>query len=407
MSAWPRRFARTSLLAAFAAAAAGGCFLTLVVAQAGSITGIADAGWFIAVVNANVHALVIGWVGLFAVGCVHATVPERWHSSAPAPLIYVLLTLGVIAHVGGELASLRWPEGMRVALGGSIAEALATLIFAAQCIATWRQIGSPQRCMLMIGALFFLFAVLFDAWYAFQAAAVRDDFTGLVRVVSTWQQPLRNLQVHGMALFLLIPLARIVFPAEAPDSTRKQSWCIGLLLAAVIAEMTFFLAYRLGDNHVFAALLLGPWALLLAVTTLMTAPWRWWTRGDDDTESRGFLRAACFWLAISLVMHLCLRPYNVALGAKFSHAYFAAMGQATALGFVMQMLMALTTRLAEPARRRGLLVLINLGVAAQVGALIGTDWNRAWSIVLAGAGIVQAVALALWISRQWRELKRV
>jgi hypothetical protein len=384
-----RRFFIASRIVALIAGAGGGLLLTLMIARAGSITSIADAGWFICLINANVHALIMGWVGLTAIGVAYEVLPQRWQRPISLPgmagPIFWLLTLGLIAHNGGELMALRWSEALSLSLAGSTAEIAATVLFAMQVSATASGIRDYRKSMLVIGTIFFCLSALFDAWYTQRIIAVRGDFTELVRVASTWQQILRNLQVHGMALFLLLPLALYVFPGE---SKRRHSVTVGLTLVAVIAEMAFFLIYRLQGNHVFAALLLLPWLVLLITTTLLTSPWRWWAKGAP-----GLLRAACAWLAFSLVMHLFLREYNVLLGAKFSHAYFAAMGQATALGFVMQMLMALTT----PSPPRAFVPLLNLGIALQVAALIGTDWHQAWSYVLATAGIIQSGTLIWWV----------
>jgi hypothetical protein len=389
-----RRFFIASRIVALIAGAGGGLLLTLTIARAGSITGIADASWFITVINANVHALIMGWVGLIAIGVTYEVLPQCWQRPISLPgmagPIFWLLALGLIARVGGELMALRWPDGLSLALAGSTAEIAATVLFAMQLGATVSGVRDYRKSMLVIGAIFFCLSALFDAWYTQRIAVVRADFTELVRVVSTWQQILRILQVHGMALFLLLPLALYEFPGE---SQRNRFVTVVLTLFAVIAEIAFFLVYRLQGNHVFAALLLVPWIVLLAATTLLASPWRWWRRGAP-----GLLRAACAWLAFSLVMHLFLREYNVLLGAKFSHAYFAAMGQATALGFVMQMLMALTT----PSPPRQFVALLNLGIALQVVALIGTDWHQAWAYVLGVAGIIQSGVLIWWILPQPR-----
>jgi len=406
-----RRAVWTSLLIGLICGAGGGTMLTLRLVDARTFTDIADSQSFIAEINAMAHALISGWMGLFLIACSYRVLPQYWRTTLPARSwcapILALQSVGVLLRVAGELAAAFsgeiTPLIKAVLASAACAEITAIAAFTAQVMvmAHARSPESQARARLAVtGCWFFFAATVFDAWHAWNTAHASGP-AELVLVVSTWQPALRNLQVHGAAIFLLLALALGLFPpvtGRPALSSRRGWWVVVLLTAGVIGEAGFFLIYRLSHNHTFAALMLLAWLMLLLGVGLVTSPWAWWRMWRGADHPTALLRIGCAWLIASIAMYLAMRWYNVQLGRQFSHAYFAAIGQAVALGFTVQVVMALIARLSPTSTwTRAAAIIFNTGLLVHVTALIGTDWNDRWYEVLGVSGVVEGAALAWWI----------
>jgi len=72
-------------------------------------------------------------------------------------------------------------------------------------------------------------------WFALQAAVAlwhtvrtlsADNLPELIGIVATWQAPLRDLQVHGLALFMILGVSLRLLPAwfGTPVTPARRAW---------------------------------------------------------------------------------------------------------------------------------------------------------------------------------------
>jgi len=61
--------------------------------------------------------------------------------------------------------------------------------------------------------------------------------------VSTYQAPLRDLQIHGLALFMILGVSIRIMPAlfDLPPVSDRRAWrAFGILTFAVVSESVLF-----------------------------------------------------------------------------------------------------------------------------------------------------------------------
>jgi hypothetical protein len=230
----------------------------------------------------------------------------------------------------------------------------------------------------------------------------------LLGFVATWQAPLRDVQIHGLALFMILGVSIRMLPAffELPAVPDRRAWtALAILVAAVIGEVTFFVLYRLTDNHLWAAGLLLPWTLMTVGVALIALPWRLWRPLPVSDRSAKFVRAAYAWLAVSLVMLLLLPVYLYAGNMTFSHAYYGAIRHAVTVGFISLMIMGIAAKVVPTLNGidpRGLsalwgpFLLVNIGCFLRVTTQTLTDWHDGLFAVIGLSGTLEVTGLAWW-----------
>lgn len=388
---WASRLLRVSLGVGFAAGALGGTLLALRLAWAGAFLAVSPVDGFIAQINATVHAVIFGWLVPFALAAALRAAGTRVPRPAELPMAVIVYLAGLAAHLGGRIAlavGCAHGPATAVTLLGSAGE-IGALLLMLPLLGRWAASTGAARAPLTIGALCAVLAAAGEGWHAW-AVGHADGFVALVAAVSCWQPPLRYLEVHALALVLLVGLAQALLPP--PMSARRQRRALGLILVATMIEMAAHIAYRLTHHHAFAGVLLLPWILLPIGAWLALAPWRWWRRPIDPAFAAA---AAC--LFASLALQLGFRPYHVALGQPFSHHYFAAMSQ-PAVGFIILLVMALAPRLGI-APHRVAVHLVWSGLVLVVAGMIGLDWPQAapWArVALAVGAVLEGSGLGWW-----------
>jgi hypothetical protein len=304
----------------------------------------------------------------------------------------------------------QWGPALPAALAGGALEAAAVVAFAAQVLLTWRR--SITRFEPYVG---FIFMALFwfvaqaglDLWHTYttMTAATPEQ---LVWYVATWQAPLRDLQIHGLALFMILGVSLRKFPGIyglRPVPPARAGVALALLSAAVAGEVVVFVAYRFTSSHAVAALLMLPWLMLAAGVAIVALPWRLWRPTPVADRTAKFVRAAYGWLAVSLAMLLLLPAYQALSGTPFSHAYYGATRHAITVGFVSLMIMGVAGKVVPmlsgvDARTlttlRGPFLLINAGCFLRVVTQTLTDWDPRFFAVVGASGTLEVVALAWW-----------
>jgi len=422
-----RPFFLTALAVTLTAGATWGAAILWQIGLAGSFTGVG-----IGHVNAHGHAQILGWVGLFVLGFGYRAFPRFWNADLAAPRlvrpVLAAMLAGIALHVAGAVgpwagaaaASAAGPglAALLVGLAG-VLETAAVTAFAAQMAATWRR-GTrganrapgqarldPATAFILVATGWLVLQTAMAGWHHWQVHTAPDR-EALLAQVATWQAVLRDLQIHGLALTMILGVSQRILPGMLGvrrTPARRAWWALGLLTAAVVGESVLFVAYRATGQHALAAGLLLPWLLLPAAAWLVAGPWRLWRPAPTPHRSARFVRAAYAWLAISLAGLVLLPVYTLISGLDFSHAYYGAVRHAITVGFVSQMIVGVgawaAARFAGADRPdlpalRPTFVLLNLGCALRVSLQTATDWHPAFFGLVGISGLLEITALALW-----------
>lgn len=373
-------------------------------------------------INAHGHAQIFGWVGLFVMGFAYQAFPRFKHSAIAQPRLalatLVMLLVGLVARSIAHPLAAATPWLWWVAVGGSLLEVVAIATFVWLITATLLRSHLP-----LVHYDYYILAALF--WFVVQAVyegiylTVTLSVTGeeLQRLVATWQAPLRDLQIHGFALLMILGVSQRVFHHfyGLPSPSAKLSLLALPILCAAVTGEAAGLVLMQKVNPAWAAL----WylsAIVLAITTAMlVANWRIFSPAPDGDRSLKFLRIAYVWLFVSLGMLVVLPAHQAALSwlaptstaaqIGFSHAYYGAARHAITVGFVSLMIVGVAAKVVptlngiDARRLPGLwlpFILINTGCLVRVVGQTLTDFTPIAFPVAGVSGVLEVVGLALW-----------
>jgi hypothetical protein len=366
-------------------------------------------------VNAHGHAQVFGWIGLFVMGFAYQMFPALWQRSLLAPrlvpVVFGAMVLGIAVRTAAMTAvGARW--AVPAVLAGGSLEFAAILAFAVQLALTWRaSLARRQPYLPFVGAAFAFFVAqaAFCVWHTVNTMTAPDR-AALIWYVATYQAVLRDLQIHGFILFVVLGVSMRVLPrlygvAEVTPRRARIAWL--LVLGGVLGEVTLFLLYRFTGRHVLAATLLLPWGMLAGGALSIAAVFRPWRPFPADRTERSakFVRSAYLWLTASFALLLLLPVYQAAVGLPFSHAYYGSIRHAITVGFASQMIMGIAARIVPSLRGvrsetlpslRGPFVLINIGCFFRVTLQALTDVHRIFFALVGISGVLELTALAWW-----------
>ncbi len=408
-----RRFWTAGILLVLTAGATWGAWLLWRIGVIGSFTEIPVFD-----VNAHGHAQVFGWVGLFIMGFAYQAFPRMWHADLAAARlafgVFVLMLVGLVVSTTTMALADHWRGAAPAAMFGGVLELVAVVVFAGQIVTTFRRSGKavePYVGFVFAALGWFVLMAVASLWHTWSTmtASTRDE---LVWYVATYQGPLRDLQIHGLALFMILGVSgRMLSPLfGVPVSSPRRAWIgLGLLSAALLAEMSLFIVYRFTGKHGWAAGVWGAWVMLAVGVVVVAWPWRLW-RPMPEVDGRAdrsgkFVRAAYGWLALSLVLLLLLPAHQWISGIAFSHAYYGAIRHAITVGFVSLMIMAIAAKVVptlngvDPRTLSALwgpFVLMNLGCALRVVMQTLTDFVPGVFAWIGVSGVLEVSGLAWW-----------
>lgn len=403
-----RRYFLGGIILILTAGATWGAWLLWQIGFAGKFTGIS-----IHHVNAHGHAQIYGWVGLFIMGFAYQAFPRIWHTTLAAPWLaataFVAMATGLVLRTVGMTAAGAGTWALAAAAAGGMLELAAILVFCAQMLLTFGRSSArvePYVGFVVMALFWFAAQAAFDVWYTL--ATMRADRTTLLWYVSTFQAPLRDLQIHGLALFMVLGVSLRMLPAlfDLPAIAVQRAWiALGLLTVAVAAEASLFVIYRLSHNYLFGALLMLPWLALAGGCWMIAGPWRLWRPMPTIDRTAKFVRAAYGWLAVSLAMLLLLPVYQWLSGIDFSHAYYGAIRHAITVGFISLMIMGMAAKVVPTLNGFdhrtlgglwGPFILVNTGCFLRVSLQTLTDWHPGFFAAVGVSGVLEVSGLAWW-----------
>lgn len=375
-------------------------------------------------VNAHGHAQIFGWVGLFVMGFAYQAFPRFKHSTLAWPgLAYAtlgMMLVGIVVRSIGEPLAATVPLAAPVSIGASVLEVIAIVLFVAILLETWRRTGWKL-------AFYDAYILASFGWFVVQAVGetvylaatlYAPDRAALLALVATWQGALREAQIHGFALLIILGVSQRIFhhfyvlPAPNP---RLSLVGLALINLAVVAEIAGLILMRTA-GHAWAGLWYAGVLLLTAVVVLLVRDWGLFSRTEDGDRNLKFLRAAYVWLLISLGMAVLLPAYQFLLlphfaaasdaaQLGFSHAYYGAIRHAVTVGFVSLMIVGVAGKVVptlngvDVHRLGGLwgpFLLINLGCALRVTGQTLTDFTSSAFPFAGVSGLLEVTGLGLW-----------
>ncbi len=418
-------FFRAGIAVALTLGATWGAWLLLRIAGARSFTGVG-----LHEVNAHGHAQIFGWVGLFVMGFAYRALPRfkgvELKQPGTATWTLWLMLGGIICRSGAQAGLTAYSGLVWAGLAGSLLETAAAVLFAGLMIDVFRRSSAPwavSDCFILTALGWFLVQTVYSAAY-FHATALAPDRDALLALVAAWQAPLRDLQIHGFALTMILGVSQRILPrfyGLRPVSERRCALLLGLLAASVAGEILGFILMR-ASGHAWAALWYGAVLTLVVTVALLVRELGVFSHSASTDRSLKFVRAAYVWLLLSLTMLTLLPVYQFGLlrafvpeseAARigFSHAYYGAIRHAITVGFVSMMILGVAGRVvpawrgfevrSQPALWAPFL-LVNTGCALRVGFQTLTDFAQP-AFPLAGvSGVLEVTALALWGAHIWR-----
>lgn len=418
-----RPFFKAGIAVVLTLGAAWGAYLLLRIALSGQFTAVNLHD-----VNAHGHAQIFGWVGLFVMGFAYQAFPRFKHAALAWPqlafatlwmMLVGLVVRSVAQPMVGSFAWTWWPV-----LAASVLEILAIGLFAAIVLETWRRSGKPLAFYdwYIVSALFwFVVQAVYESVYL--AATLNAAGEQLVALVMTWQPALRDIQIHGFALLMILGVSQRIFHhfygLHEPNPKLSRT-VLFVLNAAIIGEVVGLVLNGMVD-HVWARLWYGSAVVLAGATVVLVRSWHIFSRTDERDRSLKFLRAAYVWLFISLAMLVALPVYqqgflavwaadSSAARIGFSHAYYGAIRHAITVGFVSLMIVGVASKVVPTlngihARFLSPLwapfVLINLGCSLRVIGQTATDFSGGAFPVAGVSGLFEVTGLALWSVHLW------
>lgn len=417
-------FFKAGIAVALSLGAVWGAYLLLRIGFLKSFTAVG-----INEVNAHGHAQIFGWVGLFIMGFAYQAFPRFKHTTLAHPYLALstlwMMLFGIFARSGSQAFVDSWPNLVVTGLAGSILEIAAICIFAWIIWVTLRRSGKPLAFYdyYILSALgwFVIQAVYGSVYFGFLATAPNHD--AVLTLLSTWQAPLRDLQIHGFALLMILGVSQRIFhnfyglPAPRP---RRSLIALGLLNVAVVAEVFGFVLMRTA-GHAWGALWYGSVLVMALTLVFLVRDWRLLSTSEETDRSLKFLRVAYGWLFISMAMTVLLPLYQFGLlriwapeshatEIGFSHAYYGAIRHAITVGFISMMIVGVSAKIVPTLKGvdvHGLsglwvpFILINTGCSMRVTFQILTDFQDAAFPIAGVSGLLEVTGLAVWGVHLW------
>jgi hypothetical protein len=418
-----RPFFKAGIVMVLTLGAVWGAYLLLKIGLTGSFTG---AG--IHEINAHGHAQVFGWVGLFVMGFAYQAFPRFKHTTLAFPRLaaisLVAMLLGIVGRSISQPLVASIPQLWLLAAASSALEVVAIVIFAVLVVTTWRRSGKGLAFYdyYVLCALFwFVIQGVYESVYLTATLFASGD--ELSHLVATWQAPLRDVQIHGFALLIILGVSQRIFHhfyALPQPSVRRSMLMLPLLNLAVVGEAIGLVLMRTAGRS-WAGLWYASVILLAACVLALLIDWRIFSPAQDKDRSLKFLRAAYIWLFISLAMLVLLplyqfgalrafSPDSQAAISGFSHAYYGATRHAITVGFVSMMIVGVAAKVVPNlngissqalSSLWGPFVLLNAGCALRVVGQTLTDFT-ATAFPFAGvSGLLEVTALAMWGTHLW------
>lgn len=368
---------------------------------------------------AHGHAMVFGFVGLFIMGFAYQAFPRFKHTSLWRPrLAFSALPLMVAGIVLQTVAHLLSPPSLQLEVLAAFIQLASVVIFGAAILFTARRAAKPEVHDRFVYAalVWFLIAAIANPviFKLFELAGSREQ---LLFNLATFNIPYRDVQLLGIAVVMILGVSLRFLPHAYALREPSRAWRNFLFFGvngALLFGVGLFIAGMATKNH---WLLMFQWLttlVLLAVAIGTPRQFRLFGQVPESERDRGlkFIRAAYVWFILATLLLVLTPLYNFAIympltGSQtpFSHAYFGAYRHALTVGFIMMMIVGVSSKVVPTlsgvdVRRANSLwptfLLLNIGNLTRVSSQIATDFFPQAFSIMGFSGFVEVLGLTLW-----------
>ena len=386
---------------------------------------------------AHGHAMVFGFVGFFIMGFAYQVFPRfkqthLWRPGlafASLPLMVAGIALQTVAHLIVPANA-----ALPLELFAATLQLASVIIFGLAIVKTSRQVNRPEVYDRFVYAALGWFVIAAIAnpiiFKLFELPGSREQ---LLFNLATFNIPYRDVQLLGIAIVMILGVSLRFLPHAYGLREPSRAWRNFLFWGvngALIVGVTSFIAGMTGHNHWLLALQWLCTIVLLVIALGGPRQFRLFGPVPESKKDRGlkFIRAAYIWFIAATAMLVLVPFYNFGIfmpltGSQipFSHAFFGAYRHAITVGFIMMMIVGVSSKIVPTLsgvdlRRAASLwptfVLLNLGNMMRVTFQIATDFTPHAFPIMGISGFIEVVGLSLWAyelvrnMRAGHELKR-
>src|SRR5215510_3491316 len=370
---------------------------------------------------AHGHAMVFGFVGFFIMGFAYQAFPRFKHTSlwrprlafSALPIMVGGIALQTVAHL---IVPSVWALPLEII--AACLQLVSIIIFALAIVKTARRAQKPEVYDRFVYAALFWFVMAAIAnpiiFKLFELPGSREQ---LLFNLATFNIPYRDVQLLGIAIVMILGVSLRFLPHAyglREPSSRWRNFLFWGVNGALVIGASSFIAGMTGHNHWLLALQWFCTIALLAIALGTPRQFRLFGSVPENERDRGlkFVRAAYIWFIVATAMLVFVPIYNFAIympltGSRvpFSHAFFGAYRHAITVGFIMMMIVGVSSKVVPTlsgvdVRRAASLwptfILLNLGNLMRVTFQIATDFTPSAFPIMGVSGFIEVVGLSLW-----------
>lgn len=370
-------------------------------------------------VLAHAHAMVFGFVGFFIMGFAYQAFPRFKHTTLWKPkLAFAALPLMIAGILAQTVAHLLSPPSLPLEIVAAIIQLTSVVIFTTAIVMTVRRAQKPEVYDRFVYAAlaWFLLAAIANP-IVFQLFELPGSRENLLFNLAAFNIPYRDVQLLGIAVVMILGVSLRFLPHAYGLREPSRAWRAFLFWGvngSILAGVALFIAGMAGGNH---WLMMVQWLttfVLLAVAIGTPRQYRMFGAVPENERDRGlkFIRAAYIWFILATAMLVFTPIYNFGIympltgsHVPFSHAFFGAYRHALTVGFIMMMIVGVSSKVVPTlsgvdVRRANSLwptfLLLNLGNLTRVSSQIATDFFPSAYSVMGFSGFIEVVGLTLW-----------
>jgi uncharacterized protein involved in response to NO len=370
-------------------------------------------------VLAHGHAMVFGFVGFFIMGFAYQAVPRFKHDALWRPrLAFSSLPLMIVGLILQTVAHLSSPPSLPLEIFAALMQLVAVTIFSVVMVQTIRKSRKHETYdrFLYAALVWFLIAAIANPviFKLFELAGTREQ---LLFNLATFNIPYRDVQLLGLAVVMILGISLRLLPHAYGFREPSQSWVSFLFWGvngSILAGVLFFIAGMMTGNHWLLTLQWLAGVVLLVIAVVTPFQYRLFRPVPANENDRGlkFIRAAHIWFIVATALLVFTPIYNFVIyrpltgsHVPFSHAFFGAYRHALTVGFIMMMIVGVSSKVVptlsgiDVKRSRSLwptFVLLNLGNMTRVSFQIATDFSPSAYPIMGISGFIEVVGLTLW-----------
>jgi hypothetical protein len=379
---------------------------------------------------AHGHAMVFGFVGFFIMGFAYQVFPRfkqttLWRPKlafASLPLMVGGIALQTVAHLIVPSTA-----AMPLELIAATAQLGSVIIFGVAIVNTARRADKTEVYDRFVYAALVWFVIAAIAnpiiFKLFELPGSREQ---LLFNLATFNIPYRDVQLMGIAIVMILGVSLRFLPHAYGLRQPSRAWRNFLFWGvngALFVGAISFIAGMAGHNHWLLALQWLSTIVLLGIAVGTPHQFRLFGPVPENDKDRGlkFIRAAYVWFIVATVMLVFVPVYNFGIympltgsHVPFSHAFFGAYRHAITVGFIMMMIVGVSSKVVPTLSglnvRRGAslwptFILLNLGNMIRVTFQIATDFTPNAFPIMGVSGFIEVVGLTLWAYELVRNMR--